>query len=213
MAVSFGQFRVVFLVRVSGHICLLQPAAVVHQGTFGWNLGAVASLHGKNDCRHLGKKRNIYRIHKTTLVHIYIKLIWIIHPTVFDRCVLTKTHYTPRVQLHICKKKKITSSVQDCWTKDSAYIWRSTHYSLLWLEPYLKIMFGVMVSAYYLQSIGYKFESYMLYHFFFLFYLSSAIPNYYSVLCHCTKLVVCSYVSEKNNRAVICVPPSGETTI
>jgi hypothetical protein len=48
--------------------------------------------------------------------------------------------------------------------------WRSTHYDL-WLKLYLKIMFGVVISTYYLQSIGWKFEFYVLHHFFFFFIL------------------------------------------
>jgi hypothetical protein len=51
-------------------------------------------------------------------------------------------------------------------------------------------MFGVVVSTYYLQSIGSKFESYVLHNVFFLFYPSSAIPNYYSVLRHCVSRTV-----------------------
>lgn len=124
MAVSFGQFRVIFLVRVSGHLCLLQPAAVMHrQGTFGWNLGAVASLHGKNDCRCLGKN-GTYRIHKTTFVQIYIKTN-LDHSSnsLLSMCFTKNTLHSPCSATYLQKeKKKITCSVEDCWTKDSAYI-------------------------------------------------------------------------------------------
>lgn len=107
MAVSFGQFRVIFLVRVSGHLCLLQPAAVMHrQGTFGWNLGAVASLHGKNDCRCLGKN-GTYRIHKTTFVQIYIKTN-LDHSSnsLLSMCFTKNTLHSPRSATYLQQKKK-----------------------------------------------------------------------------------------------------------
>jgi hypothetical protein len=114
----------------------------------------------------------------------------------------TETHCTERalrlLNVLQCRVKLINigepvtvqgKADQHCPTYHDNYIikqWRSTHYDLLWLEPYLKIMFGVVVNAYYLQSqlIGCKFKFYVLHH-FFIFYLSSAIPNYYSVLRHC----------------------------
>jgi hypothetical protein len=46
-------------------------------------------------------------------------------------------------------------------------------------------MFNVVVSTYYMQSVGSKFEFYMLHRvFFFFFFLLSAISNYYLVLRH-----------------------------
>jgi hypothetical protein len=46
-------------------------------------------------------------------------------------------------------------------------------------------MFVVVVSVYYLQSIGYKFKSCVLHHVFLFFCPSSAIPDYYFVLHQC----------------------------
>jgi hypothetical protein len=46
----------------------------------------------------------------------------------------------------------------------------SGEYGLLGLEPYIKYMFGVVVSIYCLYSIGFKFKSYVLHHIFFPFY-------------------------------------------
>lgn len=51
--------------------------------------------------------------------------------------------------------------------------WGREQWRILWLELYIKIIFGVvvLVSTYNMQSIGYKFESYILHHVFFFFFI------------------------------------------